>query len=659
MSFNFRKFIISLAFVFFSIELFSQENITVDLEDEVYVFLELAESKGYCSRLSYVKPYTKKYIVSKLQDIKEYIEASDSIKFKENELKTVDFYISRYTTQNGFDYTKMSYRREESIKGTPMSFEVNNTVESFVSSGVYNNSELNSTGFEIFENLNFIGDIGRQLSYRSTFYLGAVDMPLQQVGDDYLIGYWWYDGWKENPDKNIARTINSYRNNSVLPYSYKKKWDGSVYYFSNLSSNGLEGWPIEPAVGLGMLGELRTNLLDDKVSIGFSRLNREWGGMSSGSSLVYNYNASPFVAFDAGVNFFDWFSFQTLTGVLEFPNAAYINENAWYRITRDEDGNPEKDTSITDVVDSYFFQNVYSITMFNLDFKYIHFDFGSTCVWPKRFELGYMFPLIDKVIYQNNVGDYDNLALFANLKGYIPDIASLWGSFYLEEMNSLKPQLFEKTRCMFAYQGGAKTGIPFLPFTMITARYTKVEPYCYTHQAIRKQPWYDEYINEPYANNGHSIGYYLEPNSDELLIRIDSKPFTALSAGLQYQMIRHGADFGYAQVPGSSIWSELPIGNRNIYYKYFLHDGAYEWTHVIKLDGSYSFKAARIPFQISASIGFIYDFYTLSEEFGSSENNYFVNKSTPYHRVDDSVYQTKTGFVFSIGIKMFAFDICQ
>ena len=88
--------------------------------------------------------------------------------------------------------------------------------------------------------------------------------------------------------------------------------------------------------------------------------------------------------------------------------------------------------------------------------------------------------MLDRVVYQNNVGDYDNLALFTNLKLRYPGIGSVWGSFYLDEMNSLTAKIFEKTRCMFAYQAGGKANIPFLPFTSISLRYTKVEPYCYT-----------------------------------------------------------------------------------------------------------------------------------------------------------------------------------
>ena len=81
--------------------LFSQTNITVDLGDEVYSFLEIAEEKGYCSRLSYNKPYTVKYIKERLTEIKEYLENSNT-KYNKNELKTTEFYLSRYEYSTSF-----------------------------------------------------------------------------------------------------------------------------------------------------------------------------------------------------------------------------------------------------------------------------------------------------------------------------------------------------------------------------------------------------------------------------------------------------------------------------------------------------------------------------------------------------------------------------
>ncbi|MBQ0165610.1 MAG: hypothetical protein KBT02_00700 [Treponema sp.] len=654
------KILTVLMLVCISTALFSQANVTVDISDDVYNFLKIAETKGYCERLPNARPYTQKFIISVLKEIKEAILDSEDSRIRDSELQTVEYYLSRYTDRDGVDVTRLAYKETTMVGDVPLSFEFSNTDEAFITGGLYSDSSLNASGYELFHNLNFIGDIGKNVSYRSTAYVGLTKMDLQQVGSDYLIGYWWYDDYRLNtsldPDDPDgmpqARTINTFRNNAVFPYSYRKKWDGSVYYLSNLNANGLEGWPFDPAIAFGMYGDLRGSFLDDHLTVGMGRIYHEWGAMDINSSLVLNSNAAPMMSVDASIKLLPWLSFDTLTGICEFPNADYINHNAWSGAWRDRDDDGEgNNRNNYPVVDSMFFQNAYSIGMFNFDWTNWHFDFGSTCIWPKRFELGYMFPLIDRVVYQNSVGDFDNLALFGNLKGTLPGIGSAWISSYIEELNSLSPHLFTWTRCMFAYQGGAKVNLPFLPFGTLSARYTKIEPFCYTHQAIRKQPWYDDYISEAYMNNDRSIGYYLQPNSDEFFVRFETMPLPASSFGLQYQLIRHGADYGSNAVPGSSIWSELKATGRDSLRKYFLHDGAYEWTNVIKLEGSCSTKILDVPVQFTANVGYVYDFWTSS---GVNDN-----KKHAYHKINTAEYPVKQGVVASLGIKLFAFERAQ
>lgn len=662
------KKLLCLLLVCFSLPLFAQQYDTVDLGDEVYSFILIAEQKGYCSHLSNVKPYTQKYIISVLEEIKDNIEdlqaKNTTYKFFNSELSYVEFLLNRYYKKPGIDWSRMSLRFENDKDNFPMSMEFNNTTELLVTSGLYTDSSLNTTGFEFFNNFNFLGDLGNQVSYRCTGYFGFTKMPLQQVGE-YTIGYWWYDDWRDyvnefgtqymELDELTKRTLTIYRNNNAMPYSYKKKWDGSVYFLSFLNCNGLEGWPTEAALAFGMYGEMRTNLVNDRISLGVSRVNREWAGMDYGSSLVLNSHAQPFIAIDASVQLLDWFRMDALTGVLEFPNAGYTNANAWYMLKQGrkeqcDDAEPVQKDPKYIVEDSYFFQNAYSIGMVNVDLPYFHADFGSSCIWPKRFEIGYMFPLIDRVVYQNSVGDYDNLALFGDIKGTIPGVGSLWFSAYADEINSLTPHLFTKTRCMFAYQFGSKVNIPFLPFATLSMRYTKLEPYCYTHQAIRKQPWYSEYISEAYMNNGKPLGYYLDPNSDEIFVRIDSKPAAATSVSLQYQLIRHGADYGTGAVAGSSLYSEMPTGIRDSLYKYFLHDGVYEWMNIITLEAAYNLNTFKIPAQLTCSVGYLYDYFTASGA---------ANTKTPYHKIDTPEYPVKSGVIISVGVKLFAFDMCQ
>ena len=65
-----KKAFISCFFIMLSCFGFAQTNNTVDITDDVYVLLRTAETKGLCSRLSNVKPYTEKYIFERSTETK-------------------------------------------------------------------------------------------------------------------------------------------------------------------------------------------------------------------------------------------------------------------------------------------------------------------------------------------------------------------------------------------------------------------------------------------------------------------------------------------------------------------------------------------------------------------------------------------------------------
>ena len=643
-----KKLFIFISCLFLSFSLFSQTNNTVDIEDDIYNFLRIAETRGLCTSLSPVRPYTEKYIAVKLDEILENVES-------ENEKAIVEEYKKQFLREDGLSIKELAYKVSDEKGGMPVSLAVDLYNDIFVSGGMYKDSSNNSVGFDIFGYANFFGDLGNNVSYRSLTFIDLTKMNLKKLGT-YNIGWWWYDDYGDKEafvreDHFSDRTINTYRNYAVLPYSYKKHWDGSVYYIhGGLNSNGLTGWPLELAGGFGMQGEVHGNFFDGLIDFGIGRYNREWAAMDTGSSLVLNQNAHPFFGIDAAVKPFEWLSMSMVTGFMEFPNQNFINSDAWY--TTDDHG-----TKLESPKDSFFFHNLFSMVELDLDYKNIHFDFGSTVVYPNRIELGYAFPLVDRVVYQNNVGDYDNLALFANLKYLYPGIGSIWGSVYIEEINALKTDFFHNTRCMFAYQGGTKVNIPWIPFTTLSVRYTKVEPYCYTHEALnpgKEQPYYPHYICENYTNNGECLGYYLKPNSDELFVKFETNPIAASSFSLQYQLVRHGVDWGSESniYSGSSLYSELPAGRygpgRNNLHKYFLKDGVYEWMNIVAFEASYNFKHFDIPLKIYGTAGYVHNWFT---SIGSAA----ASKNTKYSKYSSKEYIEDRGFVLSIGIKAFSF----
>lgn len=638
---------------------FSQTNSTVDINDDVYEILRYSETMNLCSPLLRARPYSQSYILSKLNEIKDNLENLE----KEKDLAIIQTYIDRFEINDGLDLANATFKTSNKSDKFPFSFILNNEIEGHFSTGLYANNDKNNYSYEIWDNINFKGDIGHNVSYKSTAFIGMLYVPMNYLGD-YNIGKWLYHNLEFQPERNI----HVYENNSYLPYSYNKKFDGSVYYFSNISASGLEGWPLVNSLGFGMSGDIHASFCDNKIEIGIGRYTREWAAMDNNSSLVLNSNARPFLGFEANFQPFKWLTFSTVTGILECPNVDYILKDAWYKTEVEKTYKLNENNEIVEESndhlkhkeswkDEYFFQNAFSMTTLGINLRYFHFDIGSTCVWPKRFELGYAFPLIDRVVYQNLIGDFDNLALFANIKYFYPGFASFWFSAYLDEVNAiLKQRFWEKTRAMYAFQLGSKFAIPKIPFTTISFRYTKVEPYCYTHHGINYTPWYDHYINEGYTNNGESLGYYLPPNSDEFNVQIETRPIENLALGLQYQLIRHAADWGRQSVLGSNIYSELRNNDRDDLEKYFLRDGAYEWSSIVSLHASYNFKKVKLPFTLYANIGYVYDWFTIIEDDAYSRiksENYENAKQNEYHYINDNEYSEKNGVVITLGITIF------
>lgn len=625
----------------------SMANITVDVNDEIYSILNIAETKGYCKPLASVKPYSESYILKKLDEILDFLYNTTSESYvTKTEKQIIEQQKLRFIhTIDGIDLKNLQISVSNNSEKFPITFFATDYLDSFISSGFYDNSSLNSIGYDVFDYGLLYGKITDYISYRTKVFMGLTKMPLVPMGDDYVIGQWWNNNFTVDTEEKKTRTINTYKNYATFPYSYKKPWAGSIYYLSNVTASGLEGWPIVNSFAFGMEGEIHSSLLDDSLQIGIGRYSRELASMDKNSSLVLNKTAQPFFGIDLHVKMTNFLSFNEVVGFLEAPNQSYINENAWYNWTDTNNNNEiDEDEKYTDHgrTDFLYFQNLYVAKSLKFDFKYLHFDFGSSVVFPKRFELGYAFPMIDCVVYQNSLGDYDNLSLFANIKGIIPGKGYIWGSAYLDEMNKLNTNIFEKTRCMFSYQGGIKSYIPILPFGNVSFRYTKVEPYCYTHNIVLYTPYTSYPVAESYTNNGYCLGYYMPPNSDEFLFDFNCKPSQYSYVGFYYQLTRHGTDWGTGSVQGSNLYSELTLGTRENLRKYFLYDGTYEWTSTICLYGSYNFKQFNVPIKLNLSLGYTFDWFTAVENNGEKNDSYYY--------INNNEYTAYKGIIGSISI---------
>jgi hypothetical protein len=568
--------------------LFAQNHVSVPVEDPVYYVLENAQMRGLMEPLPAVKPYTRLQVQRALQSIFESPRAGT---LTPTEREIILNALERLEPlKPGLDLSRAAY----GFGGGAFRGDIGFHLKTLFGGAYELKNSKKRWGTNDWFSFNAQGDAGDHFSFGFDASAGFIRAPMGELGS-YNTYYDSAIAGEKPPDtapyvnKLISTAEGPY---AFFPYSFQKDWDAFVFGTGGTSAGMRSKWPQNRGLGYSIKSELAGDAFDETLQIRFGRMRREWGAMAGGSSLVFNSAAQPFLGLEASFNPRPWFAFSTLTGILEYYNSDGLG-SAWSS------------------------QNAFSIEQMEFNYKnYFHLDVGSTVVWPKRFELGYIFPINNNFLYQNNIGDYDNMGAYFNVKGQWPGRGSLWFSFFMDEIFvGDMDKLFKLDRQMFAFQAGLQAVLPWFSFGQFRLSYTKIEPYTYTHQRIYA-PWYNtnngnEAQETSYVNNGVGLGYYLPPNADEILARFEMRPFSRTAVHAQYQLVRHGADYGSDQVDGSSYQSELDPGNRSgkaILRKDFLHDGAYQWMHIVKAGASHRFR--DLPLELFAEAGVVFSYYT-------------------------------------------------
>ncbi|MDR2479872.1 MAG: hypothetical protein LBD48_11245 [Treponema sp.] len=599
----------------------AQTHTSVPLENNVYYILEQAETKGLCAPLSGTKPYPQSVVLAAVNEI---LNSERSGKLTGAERTILEQYAAKSAKpKTGVDWQRGAYYNETTMgkSGFPLSIRLGAAADIEGSAGIYPAFGERYWGTETWIRLILGGDLGRHVSWEFSGSGGLAKAPRMYLGTYNT----YYAGFVDDPKgEYVNQLIDTYSEPLThFPYTYRKRWDGSIYFFKDLSA--FESWPDSIAGGYNLKSELTASFFDNALIARVGRLTREWGSVSFGSNIGLNQAARPFLGAEAEFSPFSWFGISSMTGILEYYNSAGIKDSALHN------------------------QNAFSTTMLQFRYKnYVYLDIGEAVVWPKRFELGYVSPITNSIFYQNNIGDFDNMSMIINLKAQYPGIGNLWFSLFWDEAFWVS-NWYELDRTMLAGQAGLTAPLPFLAFSSIKLSYTKVNPYCYTHNR-NYNPWYGNIPMETsYTNNGVGLGYYLPPNSDEVLVRFKTMPVYNLITHLQYQMIRHGADFGPSAVDGSSLLSELDPndrGTRAVSKRYFLHDGAYQWMHVIKIGAEWTLPT--VPLAIYGEAGAVISYFT-DIETGKANSG----ASYPHEIIDTPDYPKSTGFVVTIGFRLF------
>ncbi|MDR3020466.1 MAG: hypothetical protein LBU66_06135 [Treponema sp.] len=620
------RLILCCFFAAICFRVFAQTHVSVPLDNQIYYVLEQAELRGLCSPLSGIRPYTQHTIIFAIREI---LDSEDAEKLTRVEREILEQYLEKNAKpKSGLDWSRGRFYAEAPFVGDAhiASMNMGASMEMEGSAGAYSFTESNERywGTEVWVQAYVNGDLGKYASYGVTAEGGLIKAPRELLGE-YNTFYQQFPYHDENSNEEFVNRIIEVHTWPLthFPYTYRKRWDSSVYFIDNLAS--YESWPNDIAGGYNLLSEISASLLDNKLILRAGRLTHEWGIAPLGSSLAFNQMARPFFAVEGEFNPVSWFGISSLTGSLEYFNAEGIYISPW-----------------TD-------QNAFSITVLQFRYKnYLFFDVVDAAIWPKRFEMGYPSPITSNFFNQNNVGKFDNMALTFTGKAQYPGLGYFWGSLFVDEMN-LTSDLFTLDRQMLAIQAGMGFFLPFLSFSSIKLSYTRINPYNYTHHR-NYLPWYgDHRMEKAYLNNGVSLGHYLPPNSDELLLRFETMPAKGINTHFQFQMIRHGADYGSSAVDGSNLYSELDPDKRDehpVLRRYFLQDGAYQWLYIFKLGAEWTLS--KLPAAFYCEAGTVISYFT---NIDAPAN--ITGDPHPYRIIDTDEYPKSTGFIAKFGIKIY------
>ena len=596
-----RKIFASL-FILVAASVFAQQHVSVPLDDPVYRVIENALIQNYIRPLPTAKPYSLATVLSALREMVQ------SPRISPLEKKAAEGLIARFEASKTQPWYQIGgYRYDSEAEAAKAAAESEQTESQQIESEQTESQQIESeqteseqteseqTESEQTQEKPIFTAIEAVVSYQSTLDFGAYNKTGVVSSENWLQARFQGDISEFFSYRfQMALGVTALNMNAYAPYTYTKSWDG--YQFPLDDPYSLQYLSEDPAIGLQILPE---------------------------GNLMLSGTARPFMGVDFHLNPVEWFNLSFVVGVLEFNSSTGIKTAA------------------------QTFQNAYTATMLELFAReWAYFAVSSSVVWAKRFELGYGNPGMLGALYQNMIGDFDNVQVGFHFGFNVPKYLKFYGGWFIDEMK-VAENFANLDRNMYSWQVGARLAVPGAPFTTVSLQYTKVEPYMYTHPDT-KTPWYENALESNYLNHGEPLGYKLDPNSDELKLKVETMPLWYLNAALTYRMIRHGIS-----ADGSSFSESLDYGadlngaqSGDLYWKDFLKDGVYEWIHSVGIEAELDLRFVNVPIAVGAGYTFYYRYLTE-----------YDGETGKFNRLDtfewnETAHQTDMGNLFSIYIRI-------
>lgn len=479
---------------------FAISHLSVPLGDRVYEILRSAELRGMIDQVGTVKPYPRSLVVRNLEAVLQHpdVKASERGEI----MRILKRFDDSFTSPKGFNEALMlgGYQSywDEYRTGVVFGVEAGTTITKSL-------TVLDSYDARIRLRPYMRGDISDFLSFQMDFglVLDRLDARLFPPNDFTFDTDGKYD--------SIFNIAEQHR-----------------FYYGQFN---------EP--------ELALSFLDGNLQLRWGAMGRDWG--VARNNLMIAGSARPFQGIETSITLTSWLNYQFIAGSLgKFSPNAFITDPV-------ENAEFFNDYFFADGQQGTEYLNNVSAHRFELNLPWgVSLGIYESVVYRQRFELGYLNPFSILMFEQINIGDFDNMFAGVDAQVLIPGFGRLYAALATTEMNDIRPDRFLKApRNIMGFQAGVDLPLPVGDFGTVTFQYTYLGPFFYTHYPIEQSVEVEgkEYVYEvwklDYVNKGRPLGYPMQPNSDELLLRgtLGIRGGWEFEALLKYQ--RRSGQYGF------------------------------------------------------------------------------------------------------------------
>ena len=488
----------------------------------IYEYLDEMANLKIIELNSAIKPYSRRFIMSKLDSVAVHRE-----KLNKRQLKELQFFLKDYVRDRGPSKAMPS-------AGAPYPDSAYATTDlDFLGKGLKRGDVFP------FWNRHKKYDV---FSYRSPNF----SLNLNPVGGG--------QGWINGNGINYHRYVGA----ELYGYAWKVGFYGNLrdnFEFDEISS---PNYLTQRSGSFSKIVTSRTREYNDArggltishagITFGIIKDNVLWGNNYNGSNIHGGRNPSfPMIFFQ--MKPVKWFELNYYHSWL----ASEVLDSA--RTVMYPGGNQQH------FIPKYVAANMYTFK----PFKNFYASVGNSVVYEGNFNLGYLIPfLFYKAVDHGNERN-SNAQLFLDISSRNIRKNHLSFTMYLDEITFRYLTDKERHSNWWSFKGSWRYS-NFLPNLSFTAEYTYTAPMVYKHFVP----------TTTYETSGYNMGHYLRDNSQELFVMLDWKPLPRLRAKLHYIWANKGDDYvddrvtinpntGLVVVHGlpfqdNIIWSKQEIG---------------------------------------------------------------------------------------------------